>query len=187
VPQKPLIACVDDDESVREALEGFLKASGFNSGVFSSADEFLQSAWLDETACLITDIHLGGMSGLQLQGPLVALGYAIPIIVITAFPSERVRERALSAGSMCFLDKPFNNENLLTGIRSALDRRHDDCPRRDHHESRAVVGNALAPLHLSRLREPLHPVRTASRTAALKHRKQHLQQEPTLRSQNATL
>ena len=68
MPQKPLTACVDDDESVREALEGFLKASGFNSGVFSSADEFLQSAWLDETACLITDIHLGGMSGLQPSG-----------------------------------------------------------------------------------------------------------------------
>ncbi len=87
------------------------------------------------------------MSGLQLQSRLVALGYAIPIIVITAFPSDRVREPALSAGAMCFLDKPFNKEDLLTGIRSALDRRHDDCPRRDRHESRAFVGNALAPLH----------------------------------------
>jgi FixJ family two-component response regulator len=150
VPQKPLIACVDDDESAREALEGFLKAFGFNPGLFSSAEEFLQSARLDETVCLITDIHLGGMSGLQLQ-------------------------------------KPFNKEDLLTGIHSALDRRHDDCPWRDHHESRAVVGNALAPLHLSRLREALHRVSTASRTAALKHRKQHLQQEPALRRVDATL
>jgi FixJ family two-component response regulator len=122
VPQKPLIACVDDDQSAREALEGFLKAFGFNPGVFSSAEEFLQSARLDETACLITDIHLGGMSGLQLQSRLVALGYTIPIIVTTAFPSDRVRQRALSAGAVCFLDKPFNGEDLLSGIRSALDR-----------------------------------------------------------------
>jgi FixJ family two-component response regulator len=66
------------------------------------------------------------MSGLQLQNRLAASGYAIPVIVITAFPDDRVRERALSAGAVCFLDKPFDKEDLLTGIRSALDRRHGD-------------------------------------------------------------
>ena len=126
VPRKLLIACVDDDASPREALEGFLKAFGFAPAAFSSAEEFLQSDRLVETSCLITDIHLGEMSGLQLQTRLAALGYAIPTIVITAFPDDRIRERALSAGAVCFLDKPFNGEDLLSGIRSALDRRRRD-------------------------------------------------------------
>jgi FixJ family two-component response regulator len=127
VPQKPLIACVEDDVSAREALEGFLKAFGFTPGVFSSAEEFLQSDRLDETSCLITDVHLRGMSGLQLQSRLARSGYVIPVIVIiTAFPDDRVRERALSAGAVGFLNKPFNTGDLLTCIRSALDRRHGD-------------------------------------------------------------
>jgi FixJ family two-component response regulator len=128
VPQEPLIACVDDDVSAREALEGFLKAFGFAPEIFSSAEEFLQSERLDETSCLITDIHLGGMSGLQLQSRLAASGSRIPVIVITAFPDDRVRRRALTAGAVCFLNKPFDKEDLLTGIRSALDRRHGDGP-----------------------------------------------------------
>jgi FixJ family two-component response regulator len=122
MPQKPLIACVDDDVSAREALQGLLRASGFAPDIFSSAEEFLQSDRLNEMSCLITDIHLGGMSGLQLQGRLVASGYRIPVIVITAFPDNRVRERALSAGAVGFLDKPFDMEDLLTYIQSALGR-----------------------------------------------------------------
>jgi FixJ family two-component response regulator len=128
VPKKPLIACVDDDVSAREALEGFLKAFGFAPEIFSSAEEFLKSERLDETSCLITDIHLGGMSGVQLQSRLAASGSGIPVIVITAFPDDRVRARALSAGAVCFLNKPFDKEDLLTGIRSALNRRHGDLP-----------------------------------------------------------
>ncbi len=128
MPKKPLIACVDDDVSAREALEGFLKAFGFAPEIFSSAEEFLKSARLDETSCLITDIHLGGMSGLQLQSRLAASGSRIPVIVITAFPDDRVRARALSAGAVCFLNKPFDKEDLLTGIRFALNRRHGDLP-----------------------------------------------------------
>jgi FixJ family two-component response regulator len=126
VLQKPLIACVDDDQSAREALQGFLKVSGFTPDIFSSAEEFLQSNRLDETSCLITDVHLRGMSGLQLQSRLAASGSRLPVIVITAFPDDRVRERALSAGAVCFLDKPFNTGDLLTCIRLALDRRHGD-------------------------------------------------------------
>jgi FixJ family two-component response regulator len=124
MPQKPIIACVDDDVSAREALQGLLRAYGFAPDVFSSAEEFLQSDRLDEMSCLITDIHLGGMSGLQLQGRLAASSYQLPVIVITAFPDDRVRERALSAGAVGFLDKPFNMEDLLTCIRSALGRGH---------------------------------------------------------------
>src|SRR3954471_1589518 len=126
VPREPLIACVDDDVSAREALEGLLKAFGFTADVFSSAEEFLQSDRLGETSCVITDIHLGGMSGLQLQGRLAASRSGIPVIVITAFPDDRVRERALSAGAVLLLNKPFNTGDLLACIRSALDRRHGD-------------------------------------------------------------
>jgi FixJ family two-component response regulator len=123
VPQNPLIACVDDDVLAREALEGLLKSFGFSSEVFASAEEFLQSGRLEKTSCLITDVHLRGMSGLRLQSRLAASGSRIPVIVITAFPNEGVRERALSAGAVCFLEKPFNTEDLLTCIRSAVDRR----------------------------------------------------------------
>ena len=123
LPQKPLIACVDDDVLAREALEGLLKAFGFSSEVFTSAEEFLQSGRMEKTSCLITDVHLRGMSGLRLQSRLAASGSRIPVIVITAFPNEGVRERALSAGAVCFLEKPFNTEDLLTCIRSAVDRR----------------------------------------------------------------
>jgi FixJ family two-component response regulator len=128
VPQKPLIAFVDDDPLAREALEGFLKVSGFTPDIFSSAEEFLQSGRLHETSCLITDIHLPGMSGLQLQSRLAGSSSRIPVIVITAFPDDRVRERALSAGAVCFLDKPFNTGDLLTCIHSVLDRQHRTSP-----------------------------------------------------------
>jgi FixJ family two-component response regulator len=128
VPQKPLIAFVDDDPLAREALEGFLKVSGFTPDIFSSAEEFLQSGRLHETSCLITDIHLPGMSGLQLQSRLAGSSSRIPVIVITAFPDDRVRERALSAGAICFLDKPFNTGDLLTCIHSVLDRQHRTSP-----------------------------------------------------------
>jgi FixJ family two-component response regulator len=126
VPQKPLIACVEDDLAAREALEGLLKAFDFAPEAFSSAEEFLQTDRLNEVSCLITDVHLHGMSGLQLQSRLAVSGYAIPVIVVTAFPDDRVRERALSAGAVCFLNKPFNTGDLLSCIRSALDRRHGD-------------------------------------------------------------
>jgi FixJ family two-component response regulator len=126
VAQKPIVACVEDDVSAREALESLLKAFGFVPEVFSSAEQFLQSDRLDGTSCLITDVHLGGISGIQLQSRLAELGLRIPVIVITAFPDNLIRERALSAGAVGFLNKPFNTEGLLTCIRSALDRRHGD-------------------------------------------------------------
>src|SRR5712692_9224710 len=122
VSQTPLIAIIDDDASVREALQGLLQAVGFTTEAFSSAEEFLQSERLDDTACLITDIQLRGMSGLQLQNHLSVSGSRIPIIVITAFPGDD--RRALAAGAICFLRKPVFKEDLLSCIRLALDRRH---------------------------------------------------------------
>jgi FixJ family two-component response regulator len=122
VSQTPLLACIDDDPSICEAIKELLKASGFTAKTFLSAEEFLQSARLEDTSCLIMDVQLGGMSGLQLQNRLAESGYGIPIIFITAFPDERIRERALSAGAVCFLSKPVTKEGLLTCIHAALHR-----------------------------------------------------------------
>lgn len=122
VSQDPLIACVDDDKSVRDAIEGFLRAFGFAVQVFSSAEEFLQSSFLKQTSCLIADVKLPGLSGLQLQERLIASGERIPTIFITAFSDTHRRALALGAGAICFLEKPITKDELLTCIRSALDQ-----------------------------------------------------------------
>ena len=122
MPETPLIVCVDDDPSVAEAIKGLLKACGFTAEAFLSAEEFLQFGRLEDTSCLITDVQLGGMSGLQLQNRLADSGYGIPIIFITAFPDEQIRELGLSAGAVCFLSKPVTKEGLLTCIHAALHR-----------------------------------------------------------------
>ena len=116
--ESSLIAIVDDDEAIREATQGLLTAVGFATEVFSSAEDFLGSGRLNEVACLITDIQLGGMSGLQLQHHLGASGCMTPIIVMTAFPEDG--QRALAAGAICVLDKPFIKDELLSCIRSVL-------------------------------------------------------------------
>jgi FixJ family two-component response regulator len=128
VSQTPLLACIDDDLSICEAIKGLLMASGFTTETFLSAEEFLQFPRLENTSCLITDVQLGGMSGLQLQDRLADSGHGIPIIFITAFPDERIRERALSAGAVCFLTKPVTKDGLLTCIRAALHRRNAPQP-----------------------------------------------------------
>jgi len=122
VSEQPRIVCVDDDQAVCEAMSGLLKALGFAAETFLSAEALLQSAPLDDIACLITDVQLGGMSGLQLQTRLIELGYHIPIIMITAFSDERIRNQALSAGAVCFLRKPVRKADLLNSIHSALAR-----------------------------------------------------------------
>lgn len=118
--QQPLIACIDDETSVAEAIAGLLKATGFKVAMFSSAEAFLKSDILDQAACLITDVKLGGMSGLQLQDHLVEMGRHIPTIVITAFPDDRTRERALGGGAVCFLGKPVMKNQLLGCVDQAL-------------------------------------------------------------------
>jgi FixJ family two-component response regulator len=125
VSQTPLLMCVEDDPSVREAIKGLLVALGFAAEVFSSAEEFIQSSRLSETSCLITDVQLRGMSGIELQHRVAALGRRIPTIVITAFPDERIRAQALSAGAVCFLCKPINMGELVNCIDLALNRRSD--------------------------------------------------------------
>jgi FixJ family two-component response regulator len=122
VSQTPLLACIDDEPSIREAIKGLLKASGLTAQTFSSAEEFLKFDRLKDTSCLIMDVQLGGMSGPQLQNHLAKSGYGIPIIFITAFPDERICERALGAGAVGFLGKPVTKEGLLTCIHAALHR-----------------------------------------------------------------
>jgi len=97
-----------------------IRSFGFTVMVFASAEEFLRFGSLQDTSCLVLDVHMPGMSGLQLQSHLAAAGYRIPIIFITAYPDEQTRARALEAGAVDFLPKPFGDDALLNGIRSAL-------------------------------------------------------------------
>jgi FixJ family two-component response regulator len=114
------VAVVDDDESVRSAIHGALKSVGLESRAFASAEAFLDSDLRAETACLISDIQMPGMSGLELQAALAKDDPRIPIIFITAFGDKRVRAQALKAGAIEFLDKPFDDNHLLETVRTAL-------------------------------------------------------------------
>jgi len=98
-----MIAIVDDDDAVREATAGFVRSLGYSASTFASADEFLQSEQVGNTSCLITDVRMPGMSGIDLQDRLIADGHRIPIIFITAHPGESVRARAMKAGAVDFL------------------------------------------------------------------------------------
>ncbi|MGO7611853.1 response regulator transcription factor [Rhizobium ruizarguesonis] len=118
--KRPLIAIVDDDESMRDAIKGLMRSMGFDAESFSSADDFLISPHILRTACLVTDINMPGTSGLDLHRRLVALGKSIPTILITAFPEKNMGASALGADVVCCLTKPFNGQILLDCIRSAL-------------------------------------------------------------------
>jgi FixJ family two-component response regulator len=117
---KLLISVVDDDESVREATKGLMQSLGYRSAAFPSAEDFLQSREVSTTACLIADVNMPGMSGLDLHRQLSTPGKPFPTILITAYPDERVREGALNAGVICYLSKPFEEGDLLTCLSSAL-------------------------------------------------------------------
>ena len=120
MPHKALITIIDDDESVREAISGLLRSSGFRAETFASAEDFLDSESLQRTSCLVMDVQMGGMSGPALHRTLIISGSPIPTILITAYPDEKVRADALRAGAACYLTKPFEEDDLLTCIRSAL-------------------------------------------------------------------
>jgi FixJ family two-component response regulator len=121
VGRKPeWVAVVDDDESVRSAVYGALQSVGFAARAFASAEEFLNSDVRGDTACLISDVQMPGMSGLELQAALAKDEHRIPIIFITAFGDQRVRTQALKAGALEFLDKPFDDTFLLEIVRAAL-------------------------------------------------------------------
>jgi len=115
-----IVAIVDDDESVRRALEGLLKAVGLRAIGFPSAEEFLNSGQQHNTACLVTDIRMPGMSGLDLQARLNSQNVKIPTIFITAHGDANMRMQALRAGAVEFLAKPFNDDVLLEHVKAAL-------------------------------------------------------------------
>jgi FixJ family two-component response regulator len=115
-----LVAIVDDDDSIRSALQGLLKAVGLPAQAFASGEEFLKSGQQHETACLITDIRMPGMSGLELQAKLNAEYCRIPTIFITAHGDANLRMQALRAGAVEFLAKPFDDEALLESVRGVL-------------------------------------------------------------------
>lgn len=118
--EKPRVAIIDDDEPVRSALQGLMKMAGFPALVFASAEEFLNSGQQQHTVCLIADIRLPGISGLELQSKLNLDHHRIPIIFITAHGDEKMRMQALRAGAVEFLTKPFDDEALLDSVRAAL-------------------------------------------------------------------
>jgi FixJ family two-component response regulator len=116
-----MVAVVDDDDLVRSALQGLLKAVGLSAEAFASAEEFLKSGQQHSVSCLITDIRMPGMSGLELQAKLNAESCRVPIIFITAHGDEKMRMQALRAGAVEFLAKPFDDEALLESVRAALE------------------------------------------------------------------
>ena len=120
VPHTPVIAIVDDDESFRQATISFIRSLGYSAAAFPSADAFINSNVVENTDCLISDIQMPGMSGIELQSHLIAQGHRVPIIFVTAFPETKARGHALRAGAIGFLGKPFDDENLISYLNKAL-------------------------------------------------------------------
>jgi FixJ family two-component response regulator len=114
------IAIVDDDESVREALKSLMRSVGFNAETFASAEDFLRANCLQTTACLLLDLRLPGISGMELQRQLATTKCRVPIIFVTAHGSETERRQALQAGAIDFLGKPFSEDALLDAVHAAL-------------------------------------------------------------------
>ena len=120
-----LISIVDDDQPYRESMRKLVTLLGYTVEEFPSATDFLASRLLPETACLVADVQMPGMTGVELHGRLIKLGYAIPTILVTAYPEEVVRDRALKAGVACYLGKPVDDVDLERCLRSALKRQAD--------------------------------------------------------------
>jgi FixJ family two-component response regulator len=117
-----VISVIDDDASVRAATNNLLRSHGYTVHTFASAEEFLRSAHLNNTSCVIADVQMAVMSGLDLLTVMRTQGYRAPFIFITAFPDEGVRARALKAGAIAFLAKPFAGPTLIDCLNSALQR-----------------------------------------------------------------
>jgi len=120
MPEKPLVAIVDDDESHRRATQSLLRAAGLSTAVFADAESFLRSAIRASAACLVADLRMPGMSGLELYQALAASGDGIPTVLITAYADDDTRQRARNAGITCFLGKPFAADELLECIQKTL-------------------------------------------------------------------
>ena len=116
-----MIVVIDDDEAMRHATKSLVRSLGYNNvSTFASADEFLKSGQVHATSCLITDVQMPGLSGIDLQDHLVARGHCIPIIFMTGYPDVNVRARAMKAGAVCFLNKPLREDHFIGCIEKAL-------------------------------------------------------------------
>jgi FixJ family two-component response regulator len=124
-----LISIVDDDEEIREATKGLVRSLGYQAATFASAEEFLQSSSVECTSCLIADVQMPGLSGIDLQSRLIAEGVNMPTIFITAFPEESTRLRAMTAGAIGYLGKPFTEDNLLKCLDTVLGSSDEKVPR----------------------------------------------------------
>ena len=127
--KRTLISVVEDDQPFRESMRKLMIALGYTVEAFPSAADFLASPLLTETACLVSDVQMPGMTGIELHSHLVDAGYAIPTILVTAYPDEAVRKRALKNGVVCYISKPVDDEHLEHCLRSALES------RKPHQES----------------------------------------------------
>lgn len=120
MPVHPLITVVDDDESVRVSLEGLIRSMGYEVRSFDCAQAFLDSTARAETACVISDVQMPGMSGIELKLALVAAGEVTPVILMTAFADDGARDRAEQAGAVGFLRKPFSGDSMISCLERAL-------------------------------------------------------------------
>jgi len=120
LPKPPLISIVDDDDSVREATKHLVRSLGYDAATFASAEEYLRSDRVQDTSCLITDVMMPGMSGVELQFRLIADDRRTPVIFVTGFPQEWIRARVLAAGAVGFLSKPFHDQCLIDCLDRAL-------------------------------------------------------------------
>jgi FixJ family two-component response regulator len=114
------IAIVDDDPAVRQAASNLFRSMGFKARAFASAEEFLGSESIDDVSCLVLDVQMPGMGGLKLQSHLAAAGRHVPIVFVTGYPDDSVRAKAMNSGAVCFLTKPFEEGELIDGLRTAL-------------------------------------------------------------------
>jgi FixJ family two-component response regulator len=124
VPKGPLVAIVDDDKSMRDTVKDLLESAGFLAVTFASAASLLKFRRLGRVACLITDVRMEEMTGLELHQHLVASNHPIPTILMTAYSDERVRAQAIKANVVCYLAKPFAADELLACLRCAMQRHH---------------------------------------------------------------
>src|SRR5579864_1505850 len=115
-----LISIVDDDPFVRDATDALVRSLGYGAATFASAEDFIRSDYIHKTACVITDVQMPGLSGVELQRVMIAQGNLVPVIFITAYANEIVRRSVMEAGAIAYLSKPFDEESLIQHLRTAL-------------------------------------------------------------------
>ena len=134
-----MISIVDDDPFVRQAIDDLVQSLGYRASTFASAEDFLQSSYIHQTICLISDVQMPGLSGVDLQRVLIAQGNCMPMIFITAYFDERIRQSVMEAGAIGYLGKPFDDESLIELLQWALRSESTFASRRGAVASRPAV------------------------------------------------